>query len=55
MKVKDIITEIESTDKVFSVQRDRLVKKGVVDGTRYGLLQLSLPRFDVFVKAKTYM
>lgn len=55
MKVKDIITEIESTDKVFSVQRDRLVKKGVVDGTRYGILQLSLPRFDVFVKAKTYM
>ncbi len=54
MKTKEIIAKIGSTDKTFSVQRDRLIKKGVVDGSEYGLLKLALPRFDEFVNATVY-
>ncbi len=50
MRTKDIIAKIGATDKVFSVQRDRLIKKGVVDGSNHGLLRLALPRFEEFVK-----
>ena len=53
MRTKDIIAKVGSTDKVFSVQRDRLIKKGIVDGSKFGLLSLALPRFDEFVKTTT--
>ena len=54
MRTKDIIAKVGSTDKVFSVQRDRLIKKGIVDGSKFGLLSLALPRFDEFVKTSTF-
>ncbi len=50
MKTRDIIAKTGSTDKVFSVQRDRLVKKGIIDGSDHGILRLALPRFEEFVK-----
>ena len=50
MKTRDIIAKIGSTDRTFSVQRDRLVKKGVIDGSNHGILRLALPRFEEFVK-----
>lgn len=55
MKAKDIIAKIGVTDKTYSVQRDRLIKKGVVDGSNFGIVRLALPRFDEFVKIETYV
>ena len=54
MKSKDVINGIAVTDKTFSVQRDRLIKKGIIDGREFGSISLMLPRFDEFVKANTY-
>ncbi len=50
MKASDIISQTGSNAKTYSVQRDRLIKKGVVDSTGFGMLSLTLPRFDEFVK-----
>ena len=55
MKTKDIITGIGGTSKAFSVQRDRLIKKGIVDGQEHGTLRLILPRFEEFVRTVNYM
>jgi hypothetical protein len=38
--------------ELFSVYRDRLKRKGVVNTEQYGKLSLSLPRFEDFVKAR---
>ncbi len=51
MKAKEIIDKTGSSSKAYSVHRDRLVKKGVVDGREHGTLRLLLPRFDIFVKS----
>lgn len=48
-KIKDIRESVQMTSELFSVYRDRLKRKGVVDTSRYGYLSLALPRFDVFV------
>ena len=50
MKTADIISRIGANDKSYSVQRDRLLKKGVVDSNSHGRLSLILPRFDEFIK-----
>ena len=54
MRTKDMIAQIGTTDKNFSVQRDRLIKKGVIDGSDRGILRLSLPRFEEFVKMTAF-
>ncbi len=54
MKAKDIISQTGSNSKVYSVQRDRLIKKGIADGHEFGTLKLLLPRFEEFVKAVNY-
>ncbi len=51
MKASDIREKMEINEKTYSVYRDRLIKKGVVDGREHGILQLSLPRFEVYVRA----
>ena len=38
-----------STSK-FSVYRDRLKRKGIVNASQYGSLFLALPRFEDFIK-----
>lgn len=55
MKAKDIAEKIGVTTKTFSVQRDRLIKKGLLDGREYGSLSLILPRFEEFVKVNNYV
>lgn len=50
MKTADIIDHTGTNQKAYSVQRDRLIKKGIVDGSEHGTLRLSLPRFEEFVK-----
>lgn len=54
MKTKDVARKIDVTDKTFSVQRDRLIKKGIIDGSDHGLVRLALPRFEEFVKMAIY-
>lgn len=54
MNTKEIAEKIGVTAKTFSVQRDRLIKKGIIDGSEHGVVCLALPRFDEFVKIKTY-
>lgn len=51
LKAKDIISKMETTQKAYSVFRDRLVKKGVVDGSEHGSVSLALPRFGDYVQA----
>ena len=49
MKTKDIVKELEGKPKSFSVQRDRLIKKGIIEGTDYGSVTLALPRFEEYI------
>lgn len=37
---------------LFSVYRDRLKRKGVIDTSEYGKITLTLPRFEEFVKTR---
>ena len=49
-KTKDVIENVITGKNSFSVIRDRLVKKGIIDGSERGYISLSLPRFSEFVK-----
>ena len=51
-KTKEVIENAISSAKSFSSIRDRLIKKGIIDGSEYGYISLSLPRFSEFVKTK---
>lgn len=49
-KVKTIRENLDMKSEQFSVYRDRLKRKGVIDTSEYGKISLALPRFDEFVK-----
>lgn len=51
-KIKNIREKLGMKSELFSVYRDRLKRKGVVNTQEYGHLSLALPRFDDFVKAR---
>lgn len=34
----------------FSIYRDRLLRKGIIDTKDYGHINLVLPRFDIYCK-----
>lgn len=48
-KVKNIRNSIEMKSELFSVYRDRLKRKGVLDTSKYGEVSFALPRFAEFV------
>ncbi len=48
--VKEIRDRLGMDSRKFSVYRDRMKRKGVVDTSKYGYMSFSLPRFDVYVK-----
>ena len=50
MKIKDIRDVLEMKSGSMSVYRDRLIRKGIVDASRYGYLSLVLPRFAEIVQ-----
>ena len=54
MKTKELIDEIGVDANTYTVQRNRLIKKGVVDGRVRGEMSLALPRFEHFVKIISY-
>lgn len=51
-RIKNIRQKLEMKSELFSVYRDRLKRKGVVDARQYGHLTLALPRFEEFVKSQ---
>ncbi len=52
-KVGEIREEVAMKPEKFSVYRERLKRKGVIDTSRYGAVTFALPRFDVFVRMMT--
>lgn len=50
-KTSDIAARTGGSLKSFSVQRDRLIKKGIIDGREHGVIRLMLPRFEEYVKS----
>lgn len=51
-RVKTIREHIGMKSEQFSVYRDRLKRKGVIDTREYGRISMALPRFDEFVKMR---
>lgn len=51
-KVKEIREKLDMNSGLFSVYRDRLKRKGVIDTSEYGKITLTLPRFEEFVKTR---
>ena len=49
LKVKELRTRLQMSSELFSVYRDRLRRKGVIDTHEYGKVSFSLPRFSNFV------
>jgi hypothetical protein len=49
-RIKNLREKLDMKSELFSVYRERLKRKGVVDTRKYGHLSLSLPRFEDFVK-----
>ena len=53
-KVKDIREKLQMSSSLFSVYRDRLKRKGVVDTSEYGKITFALPKFGEYVKIHQY-
>ena len=50
--IKQIREIMDMSSNSFSVYRDRLKRKGIIDTSRYGNISFTLPRFDVFVRTQ---
>ena len=50
--VQAIKAQLQMTDNEWNPYRQRLVRKGIVDGSQRGMLRLTLPLFDQFVRDK---
>ncbi|MCR5520575.1 MAG: ATP-binding protein [Lachnospiraceae bacterium] len=48
-KAKDIKTKGSFSDSEYSVYRDRLIKRGVINGSEHGFVRFTLPLFDEYV------
>lgn len=48
-KAKDIKTLLGIQDNEYSVYRDRLVKRGIIDGSAHGYVRFTLPLFDEYL------
>ncbi len=51
-KVKDIRKALDMSSQKFSVYRDRLSRKGLIDTSEYGSISMLLPRFHEYVNYK---
>lgn len=51
-RVKTIRENLNMNSGLFSIYRERLKRKGVIDTREYGRMALALPRFDEFVKLR---
>ncbi len=50
--VQTIKNKLRISDNEWSPYRQRLIRKGIADGSRRGALRLTLPLFDEFIKEK---
>ena len=48
-KAKDIKTKGSFSDSEYSVYRDRLIKRGIINGSEHGFVKFTLPLFDEYV------
>jgi len=49
---KECLTRTDLKEKEFSVYKDRLIKKGILDSVNYGSFQIVLPRFTEYLVLK---
>lgn len=49
-RIKNIREQLDMKSELFSVYRERLKRKGVIDTREYGKIYMALPRFAEFVK-----
>lgn len=49
MTTDEIISSVPYNNKSYSVYRDRLIKRGLLSAIEYGQIELSLPRFNIFI------
>lgn len=54
IKVKDLREQLEMSSEQFSVYRERLKRKGVIDTRKYGKISMALPRFEDFIKMRMF-
>ncbi|MCR4898644.1 MAG: ATP-binding protein [Acholeplasmatales bacterium] len=47
--VEDLLKKSKMKKNIFSVYRDRLIKRGIIEAPEYGKLYLKLPRFYEFI------
>ena len=47
--VSEILSQVKMTKETFSPYRERLIKKGILEATKWGVLDFALPRFKEFV------
>ena len=53
--MKELRERLEMKSELFSVYRDRLKRKGVIDTSEYGKLALALPRFAEFAEMRQFL
>ena len=54
IKVKDLREQLEMSSEQFSVYRERLKRKGVIDTRKYGKISMALPRFEEFIQMRMF-
>lgn len=52
IKVKNLREKLGLASEHFSVYRERLKRKGVIDTRQYGMVSMALPRFEEFIKMR---
>lgn len=52
IKVKNLREKLGLASEQFSVYRERLKRKGVIDTRQYGMVSMALPRFEEFIKMR---
>ncbi len=52
IKVKNLREKLGLASEQFSVYRERLKRKGVIDTRQYGMASMALPRFEEFIKMR---
>ena len=53
-RVKDIREKLDMKTNEFSMYRDRLIKKGIINGDEHGYVRLTLPFFADYAKEHCY-
>ena len=50
LATEDILNKLKINNKLFSVYRDRLIKRDILVSEKFGELSLTLPRFNNYIK-----